>query len=367
MKSEFSLSEIEAKALDNQFLSVEEGVFLYKRAQLGELMLIADAIRRKKTAPAIVSWQIDRNVNITNVCVSFCKFCNFCRKRSDEDAYITGMAEYDEKIAGLFKYGGNQLLLQGGLHPDLGLDFYKELFSSLKTRYPELKLHALGPPEIAFIADRERMATKDVLVELIRSGLDSLPGAGAEILVDRVRNFVSPAKCDSDTWLSIMHEAHELGLTTSATMMFGHIETIEERMIHLVRIRETQELKPLKAKGFMAFIAWPFMDEGTKLATKYNVYNKVGHDEYLRMIAISRIMLPNIQNIQASWLTAGKELAQLALFGGANDLGSIMIEENVVSAAGVKWSMDRSGMEELIHSAGFKAQLRDQDYNFRPI
>ena len=250
------------------------------------------------------------------------------------------------------------------MHPKLGLDFYKNLFSELKRRHPNIKLHALGPPEIAYIAKRENISPREVLEALHASGLDSLPGAGAEILCDRVRKYLSPGKCDSETWLNVMREAHKMKLTTSATMMYGHIETIEERMEHLVKIRQLQNEKPSDSDGFTAFIPWPFYSKGTALEKLTQQEFKIRKDEYIRMIAISRIMLPNIPHIQASWLTVGLPTAQICLHGGADDLGSIMIEENVVSQAGAKYSVKKNELPEAIKEAGFTPQLRNQHYDY---
>ncbi|MCB0638654.1 MAG: CofH family radical SAM protein, partial [Lewinella sp.] len=258
-------------------------------------------------------------------------------------------------------------LLQGGHHPDLGLDYYANLFRELKELYPNLKLHALGPPEIAHVAKLEGMSHYDVLKTLKESGLDSLPGAGAEILSDRVRRLISKGKCGGQEWLDVMRAAHQLRLTTSATMMFGHIETNLERMEHLVMLREVQAEKPADAKGFLAFIPWPFMDEDTILKKLKRARNTVTGDEYVRMIALSRIMLPNVTNIQASWLTVGKQVAQLCLHAGANDFGSIMIEENVVSAAGARWRFTADGIQDAIREAGFEPRLRNQEYEFREL
>jgi cyclic dehypoxanthinyl futalosine synthase len=356
------LSEIYHKALSLEYCSLEEGVYLFKHAPLEELMAIANQLRQKHVPGNQVTWMIDRNVNITNVCISRCKFCNFHRIPGHNEGYITTIEQYKEKIDKLFELGGDQLLLQGGLHPKLGLSYYKELFSTLKSLYPTLKLHALGPAEIAFIAKQENLGYRKVLEELVKSGLDSLPGAGAEILCDRVRTLVSPGKCKSNEWLDVMRDAHKLNLPTSATMMFGHAETIEERIEHLIRIRQVQSEKPEGNYGFIAFIAWPFQDEGTNLKTKLGISNTTDSSEYIRMIALSRIMLPNITNIQASWLTVGKNTGQLALHAGANDFGSIMIEENVVSAAGATNSFDADGIKNAIFKAGFVPRQRNQKY-----
>lgn len=361
------LAGLYQKALDFGFLSVEEGVFLYDNASLTDLIYIADELRKKQVPHGKVTWQIDRNVNTTNVCVANCKFCNFFRIPGHPDAYITDMETYRKKISETLKYGGDQLLLQGGHHPDLGLQFYTDTFRTIKNEFPNVKLHALGPPEVAHICKLEKMSHRDVLVALKEAGLDSLPGAGAEILVDRVRRLISKGKCGSDEWLDIMREAHQLNITTSATMMFGHVETIEERFIHLVKIREVQTMKPEGAKGFLAFIPWTFQDVDTLLTRIRGVHNLTTADEYIRMIALSRIMLPNVKNIQASWLTVGKQTAQICLHAGANDFGSIMIEENVVSAAGAPHRFTYRTMQSAIREAGFEPQLRNQQYEWREL
>ncbi|HEY1017416.1 MAG TPA: cyclic dehypoxanthinyl futalosine synthase [Sediminibacterium sp.] len=361
------LADLYQKALKFEFLSIEEGMFLFEHAPLTELMYVADEMRKIQVPYNKVTWQIDRNVNTTNVCIANCKFCNFYRIPGHADAYITDMDTYRKKITETLKYGGDQLLLQGGHHPELGLDFYTNTFRAIKQEFPTIKLHALGPPEVAHISKLEKMSHHDTLKALQEAGLDSLPGAGAEILVDRVRRLISKGKCGADEWLAVMHEAHKLNITTSATMMFGHVETLEERFIHLVRIREVQSRKPENAKGFLAFIPWTFQDVDTLLARIRGVHNLTTPDEYIRMIAISRIMLPNIKNIQASWLTVGKQTAQICLRAGANDFGSIMIEENVVSAAGAPHRFTYKTMQEAIREAGFEPQLRGQQYEFRDI
>jgi len=357
-----NFNEIYKKALDLEFLTVQEGLLLYEEAPLQELIYIGNQLRKIHNAENIVTWQIDRNVNITNACISQCKFCNFYKKPKDEGVYITTLDEYKRKIEELFDLGGEQLLLQGGLHPKLKLDFYTKLFSDLKSEYPNLKLHALGPPEIVHLARLEKKSYKEILEALIESGLDSLPGAGAEILCDRVRKSISPAKANTMQWLDVMREAHKLNLVTSATMMFGHVETKLERLEHLIAIREVQSEKPEANYGFLAFIPWPFQDENTFLQREFGIANEVSSEEYIRTIAISRIMLPNIQNIQASWLTVGKDVAQICLHAGANDFGSIMIEENVVSSAGASYKFDAEGIQKAIMEAGFEPKLRNQKY-----
>ncbi|MEO6304969.1 MAG: CofH family radical SAM protein, partial [Bacteroidia bacterium] len=330
-----NVTELLDRALKFEFLSIEEGVFLYENAPTAELMFVANELKKiQKKNSNKVTWQIDRNLNTTNVCIANCKFCNFYRIPGHKESYITDIATYKKKIEETIKYGGDQLLLQGGHHPDLGLSFYVNLFKEIKKHFPQIKLHSLGPPEIAHITKLEKSTHTEVLKALVEAGLDSLPGAGAEILNDRVRRLISKGKCTGREWLEVMKACHQLNITTSATMMFGHVETIYERFEHLVWIREVQAQKPKDAKGFLAFIPWPFMDDGTLLNRVKGVKNTVTPDEYIRMIALSRIMLPNIINIQASWLTVGKATAQICLQAGANDFGSIMIEENVVSAAG---------------------------------
>jgi cyclic dehypoxanthinyl futalosine synthase len=361
------VNDLYQKALRSEFLTVEEGMYLFEKGALTELMFVADALRKKQVPHGKVTWQIDRNVNTTNVCIANCKFCNFYRIPGHADAYITDIETYKKKIEETIKYGGDQLLLQGGHHPELGLSFYVNLFKQLKQLYPNIKLHTLGPPEVAHITKLEKSTHKEVLTALKEAGMDSLPGAGAEILTDRVRRLISKGKCGAQEWLDIMHEAHKLNITTSATMMFGHVETIQERFEHLLKLREVQSKKPASAKGFLAFIPWTFQDVDTLLAKIRGVHNLTTADEYIRMIAISRIMLPNIINIQASWLTVGKQVAQICLNGGANDFGSIMIEENVVSAAGAPHRFTYKTIQQSIKEAGFEPQLRDQQYEWRNI
>jgi cyclic dehypoxanthinyl futalosine synthase len=361
------LNDLYQKALRFEFLTVEEGMFMFENAALTELMFLADELRKKQVPHGKVTWQIDRNVNTTNVCIANCKFCNFYRIPGHAEAYITDIETYKTKIEETIKYGGDQLLLQGGHHPELGLNFYVNLFKELKTLYPNIKLHTLGPPEVAHITKLEKSTHREVLMALKEAGMDSLPGAGAEILTDRVRRLISKGKCGAQEWLDIMHEAHKLNITTSATMMFGHVETLQERFEHLVKIREVQSRKPAGAKGFLAFIPWTFQDVDTLLAKIRGVQNLTTAEEYIRMIATSRIMLPNILNIQASWLTVGKQVAQICLNGGANDFGSIMIEENVVSAAGAPHRFTSTTIQQAIKEAGFEPQLRNQQYEWRDI
>jgi len=355
------------RALQLEFLTAEEGVFLFENASTASLMYVANQLRQHHVPGNVVTWIIDRNSNTTNVCIANCKFCNFYRRPGHEEAYTTSIEEYKQKIEETFQFGGEQLLLQGGHHPDLGLDYYVDLFKTLKNLYPNLKLHALGPPEIAHVAKLEKASHIEVLQALKDAGLDSLPGAGAEILSDRVRRLISKGKCGGREWLDVMRAAHKIGLTTSATMMFGHIETNWERMDHLVQLRQVQSEKPADAKGFLAFIPWPFQDEDTILKKIKRARNNCTGDEYVRMIAMSRIMLPNVTNIQASWLTVGKNVANVCLHAGANDFGSIMIEENVVSAAGARFRFTADGIQAAIKEAGYIPQLRNQQYEYREL
>jgi cyclic dehypoxanthinyl futalosine synthase len=359
--------ELFRRALHFEFLSAEEGQYHFTNAPTAELMDVANRMRIHYHPDNHVTWIIDRNVNTTNVCIANCKFCNFYRIPGHPESYITTIEQYKKKIDETFRYGGEQLLLQGGHHPDLGLSYYVDLFKELKRLYPKLKLHSLGPPEIAHITKLEGSTHTKVLKALMDAGLDSLPGAGAEILSDRVRRLISKGKCSGREWLDVMRAAHQLRLTTSATMMSGHVETLEERFQHLVWLREVQSEKPADAKGFIAFIPWTFQDVDTMLARLKGIHNHITGEEYIRTIAISRIMLPNIQNIQASWLTVGKEVAQVCLHAGANDFGSIMIEENVVSAAGAPHRFTSEGIQQAIREAGFIPQLRNQQYEYREM
>ena len=358
-------SAIITKCLQREKISREEAMRLY-HSSLPELAEAADRLRRESVAdPSVVTWQIDRNVNITNVCISGCRFCNFhCKPHQTERHFITTIDEYIRKCEEMFALGGDQLLLQGGLHPKLDIVYYEELFSALTSRFPELKLNALGAPEVAHIAKVSGITTRQTLERLRSAGLSSLPGAGAEILVDRVRKIISPAKPSVEEWLRVMHEAHELNIPTTATMMYGHVETPEERIEHLLRLRDLQAECPEGHYGFTAFIPWIFRSAGTQLE-EMGYTTHFSPSEYLRIIAVSRLILNNIRNIQASWLTVGKSTAQVALHSGANDMGSIMIEENVVSSAGAHNSFDAEGIQKAIREAGFEPRLRDQLYRER--
>ncbi|NMC38638.1 MAG: dehypoxanthine futalosine cyclase [Bacteroidales bacterium] len=356
------LEKIYAKALALKPVTSEEGSALYLNAPIDELIFVGDLLRQSHNPGKNAGWIIDRNVNITNICFSQCLFCNFCRKKNSADGYITSLTDYIKKIDEMISLGGDQLLLQGGMNPDLGLEFYTGLFKTLKELYPSIKLHALGPPEIVYLSKKENLPYQSVLARLIDAGLDSLPGAGAEILSDRVRKIVSPAKASTEEWLEVMRQAHRLNLPTSATMMYGHVETIQERIEHLVRIRDLQDEKSPDHYGFITFVPWPFQDAGTVLSEKNGIKSSYSSPDYIRLIAVSRIILNNIKNIQASLLTVGRETAIVSLNAGANDLGSIMIEENVVSAAGARNRFDAEDIQSIIREAGFNPLRRNQKY-----
>lgn len=375
-------------------LTKEQALALYREAPLEQLAAMADDERRRHVPGERVSYQIDRNVNYTNVCLSGCKFCNFhCRPDEPEKAYTLTLDDYRRKIAEMEALGGDQLLLQGGLHPKYGIEWYETLFRRLKEIAPSLKLNALGPPEIAHIARISRLTYREVLERLRAAGLDTLPGAGAEILVDRVRRFLSPAKPTVQQWCDVMREAHRLGMSTTATMVYGHIETLEERIDHLFLLRQLQSERPAGTPGFRAFICWPMQLAGTELARLAaasrlpvgitlpgETTGRSPEEEYLRTVAIARLVLDNVDHIQASWLTVGLSTGLRALRAGADDMGSIMIEENVVSAAGAQHLQDLDAQSQpdrtksprpdetlraAIAAAGFEPWLRDQRYNPR--
>lgn len=354
-----------SKALALEPLTKEELVKLYCESPPSELFELAQKIRYILVPGNNVSWQIDRNINYTNVCISGCLFCNFhCKLSEREKVYSIDRKELEFKIKHLRELGGDQILLQGGLHPHYDISYYEGLLYLIKSIDPLIKLNAFGPPEISHIAKVSSLSIKETLERLVKAGLDSLPGAGAEILSDRVRRLLSPGKPNSDQWIEVMAEAHKMGLGTTATMVYGHIETLEDRIEHLLRIRKLQSEKPEGVPGFRAFICWPMQIKGTKLSERYNV-SEPSAIEHLKMVAISRIALTNITHIQASWLTMGREIGMMALHSGADDMGSIMIEENVVSSAGAENRMDAAEMLKTIKEAGFKPWLRGQDYRPR--
>lgn len=347
-----TIQDISQKVMDRQRISEEEALFLYERGDLLTLGSLADEIRRHIHPEPVVTYVIDRNINYTNICISGCKFCAYYRAPGDREGYVLSKEELAKKIEETKALGGTQILLQGGLHPDLPLSFYEDMLSFIKIGF-DIHCHAFSPPEIIHFANISGLSIDKVLSRLKAAGLDSIPGGGAEILIDRVRNIISPRKASAKEWLDVMEAAHELGIKTTATMMFGHVETIEERILHLIRLRELQD----RTGGFTAFIPWPFQPRNTAL----NVKTATAH-EYLKLLALSRIVLDNFQNLQASWVTQGPKIAQIALFFGANDFGSTMIEENVVAATGVTHRLSEDEIRRLIKDAGFLARQRLMDY-----
>ena len=336
-----------------------EALELY-RAPLADLGTLADHRRNLARAAAfdgrgneIVTYIIDRNINYTNVCNVYCKFCAFYRTEKDADHYVLTHEEIDQKLDELTAAGGIQILMQGGHHPKLGIDHYLNLLSHIREKYPHINIHAFSPPEFNHFAEVFGMPLREVIVKFKEAGLGSIPGGGGEILVDRVRNRIAPLKCDSDHWLEVMAIAHDLGLATSATMMFGHVETVEDRIEHLRRLREQQDA----SKGFTAFICWTFQPENVVLKA-----TPVGSAEYLRMQALSRIYLDNFDNVQSSWVTQGPKIGQIALRYGANDFGSVMMEENVVSQAGASFKIDAPEIERLVGEMGYEPRRRNNWY-----
>jgi cyclic dehypoxanthinyl futalosine synthase len=333
----------------------EEALALYTEAPTSLLGRLADDARRRKHPDNIVTYIIDRNVNYTNVCVARCRFCAFYRPVGSADGYTLGFDEIFRKIEETIALGGEQLLLQGGHNPDIPLGWYEDLFRQVKERYPEFRLHALSPPEIIHISRLAQLPVADVIDRLVASGLDSIPGGGAEILVDRVRRLLNCYnKATADEWLDVMRRAHRAGLRTTATMMYGTVETIEDRLEHLFRLRDLQD----ETGGFTAFIAWSYQPQHTELGGI-----EATAVEYLRTLALARIVLDNVDNLQASWVTQGGKVGQLSLAYGANDMGSVMIEENVVRAAGAEYCMDEFEVVRNIENAGFSARRRNMHYD----
>ncbi len=335
-------------------IDADEALHLFHHAPLPLLGELADGIRASKHPGGVVTYIIDRNVNYTNVCVAQCNFCAFYRPVGSGEGYVLGFDEIFRKIDETIALGGVQLLLQGGHNPDLPIEWYEDLFRAVKQRYPTFKLHALSPPEVIHLTRMTRLSVPAVLDRLIAAGLDSVPGGGAEILVDRVRKLLNCyGKASADEWLGVMREAHRKGLKTTATMMYGHVETVEERIEHLLRLRALQD----ETGGFTAFIAWSYQPEHTELGG-----GEATGLEYLRMLAIARIVLDNFPSLQASWVTQGGKVGQLSLAFGSNDMGSVMIEENVVRAAGASYCMDEVEIVRNIENAGFTAKRRNMHY-----
>lgn len=351
------LQEIISKVEQGDRISDDEYRFLEQEADLHQLGFLANSIRKRLHPEPVVSYVIDRNINYTDICVSACKFCAFFKAPEEEGGELLSSDELIAKIKETQALGGTQILLQGGLHPDKPLEYYEDMLRTMKLT--GIHIHGFSPPEIYHFAQLSGLSTKQVLRRLIDAGLDSIPGGGAEILTNRVREELAPKKCNADEWIQVMEEAHHLGLRTTATMMFGHIETADERLEHLRRLRTLQD----STGGFTAFIPWSFQPDNTALAAARKI-EKVSSFTYLRMLALSRIYLDNFANVQASWVTQGPKIAQLSLFFGANDFGSTMIEENVVAAAGVKFRLSEKEIRHLVTDAGFTPQQRLMDYTF---
>ena len=345
-------SETYDRAISGQRLRFEEGVALSHSEDLLSLGMAADAVRRRKHPDPIVTYTIDRNINYTNVCVSGCRFCAFCVTKDSPDAYVLSREELGRKIEEMIARGGTQILIQGGLHPELEIEFFEGMFQWIKETFG-IHIHGLSPPEIVHLARASKETVDEVLRRLRNAGLDSIPGGGAEILVDRIRREIAPRKCTTDEWLDVMARAHRIGMRTTATMMFGHIERPEDRIEHLVRIRELQN----QTGGFTAFIPWPFQPGNTALGG-----TSIGGVAYLKTLAISRLMLDNIDNIQASWVTQGEQVAQVALKFGANDLGGTMMEENVVRAAGASHRLPPERLRRIVVDAGYEPRQRNMYY-----
>jgi cyclic dehypoxanthinyl futalosine synthase len=349
-----SITQIAAKVRNGGRLAAAEALELYSDASTSLLGQLADEFRARHHPQGIVTYIIDRNVNYTNVCVARCTFCAFYRPVGSQDGYVLGFQEIFRKIDETVAVGGGQLLLQGGHNPDLPLEWYEDLFRAVKGRYPDFKLHALSPPEVIHVSRLSRLPVAQVIERLVAAGLDSIPGGGAEILVDRVRKLLNCyGKATADEWLDVMRRAHHAGLRTTATMMYGTVETMEERLEHLFRLREVQDA----TGGFTAFITWSYQPEHTELGG-----GEATGIEYLRTLAISRLVLDNFDNLQSSWVTQGGKVGQLSLAFGANDMGSVMIEENVVRAAGASYCMDEIEIVRNIENAGFTPKRRNMHY-----
>jgi len=344
---------IREKVLAGDRLSRDEGLFLLGETDLLSLGELADAARRRLHPEGVVTYIIDRNINYTNVCTAQCAFCAFYRDLPAGDGYVLSKDEFRQKIDETLALGGEQILLQGGLHPDLGIEYYEELFAWMKATYPKLWVHGLSPAEVKHICRVSKLSTEEAVRRLIAAGLDSIPGGGAEVLSNRVRNIIGIAKGSTEDWLEVMEVAQRQGLKTTATMMFGHVETLEERIDHLLHLRALQD----RTRGFTAFIAWTFQPENTALAG-----DEVTSFQYLRTLAVARVMLDNFPNVQASWVTQGGKIGQMSLRFGANDFGSLMIEENVVSSAGAQFRLTEAEIARNIQGAGFVPKRRTMHY-----
>src|SRR6187401_3743528 len=355
-----NIENIIRKVGEGSRVSADEALELYLHAPTHVLGRLADDIRRRKHPDSTVTYIIDRNVNYTNVCVAKCNFCAFYRDVGSNQGYVLGFDEIFKKIDETIAVGGVQLLLQGGHNPDLPLTWYEDLFRAIKQRYPTFKLHALSPPEVIHLSRLSQLPVPAVIERLVAAGLDSIPGGGAEILVDRVRTLLHcVGKATADEWLGVMREAHRAGLRTTATMMYGTVETLDERVEHLFRLRELQD----ETGGFTAFITWSFQPDHTELGERHGVTSEATGVEYLRTLAVARLVLDNFDNLQSSWVTQGGKVGQLSLAFGANDMGSVMIEENVVRAAGAEYCMDEFEVVRNIENAGLVARRRNMHYD----
>ena len=342
----------------NKRLTKEQAIDLIKSEDLKELGEMALAKKRQLHPNGVATFVVDRNINYTNICWVDCDFCAFYRHEKDSDAYILSFDEIDKKIDELIKIGGTQILFQGGVHPKLEIDWYEDLVEHIHNKYPQITIHGFSAIEIDYIAKRSNISIKEVLKRLKVKGLSSIPGAGAEILSDRVRDLIASKKIDKDTWIKVHKEAHKLGIKSTATMMYGTVETDEEIVEHFDEIRQLQD----ETRGFRAFIMWSFQGKNTQLIKNFPNIKKQSSNRYLRLLAVARLFLDNVPNIQSSWVTQGSYIGQMALLWGANDLGSTMMEENVVSAAGVSNSMNQEQMIELIKDIGEKPARRDTAY-----
>jgi cyclic dehypoxanthinyl futalosine synthase len=353
------VTEVLEKALDGRRLTDEDAVELLRSRDLVAVGRVANELRNRKTDPSRITFIVDRNLNYTNICVTDCDFCAFYRSPGDvREGYLLPKPVIFKKIEETLAIGGTGLLMQGGHHPDLAIDYYEDLFRSIKERY-RIHLHALSPPEIQHIARRSKLTVWETLSRLRDAGLDSVPGGGGEILVDRVRDVIAPKKTTSDEWLDVMRHAHRLGMSTTATMMYGHVETLEERVEHMRRIRDLQD----ETRGFRAFISWTFQRDGNRLSEHVPDEAMPTSFVYLLTQAVSRIYLDNVDHIQSSWVTQGMKVGQVALGFGADDMGSVMMEENVVSAAGTTYKLAERDICRLIRDSGWVPAQRDQYYN----
>jgi cyclic dehypoxanthinyl futalosine synthase len=342
------------KVLSGERITREESIALLRDGELLELGDLADSVRRRLHPEGVVTYIIDRNINYTNVCTAQCAFCAFYRDLPAQDGYVLNKSQLAQKIEETLSLGGNQILLQGGLHPDLGIEFYEEMFRWMKATYPSLWIHGLSPAEVKHVCRVSSLTTEEAVRRLVAAGLDSIPGGGAEVLSDRVRAIIGIAKGSTADWLEVMEVAHRQGLRTTATMMFGHVETLEERVDHLLALRDLQD----RTGGFTAFIAWTFQPENTALAGE-----EVTSFQYLRTLAVARVVLDNFPSVQASWVTQGGKIGQVSLRFGANDFGSLMIEENVVSAAGAHFRLTEAEIARNIQAAGFVPKRRTMHYD----